>query len=253
MVAVPAAVAVAFLLYSGGAVRARLAYAGARVSSSRCRALGRPAGGEPGEGLLQGELPGPVGPADPPPETGRNPTAVAGDLISGVLLVPGAVVALVVLFLLAGYLRFATAPTPTVSLDEALSSLIAIEDEFYGGYATSGLPVKISSWFHYTQLDRRLEFEAQGLPGPARSRALALGKEAVEDLATIVEYSGYAPNGGVVDARETGQAADRFAKAMAAMDRPELQEMGAKGLRAGRKALSDAVRVIDEAKALQQE
>lgn len=184
----------------------------------------------------------------PPPETGRNPEAVASDLIAGAVAIPGAVIGLFVVFLFAGYLRFILAPAPNVPLDEALAALVNIEDSYYASGPSIGLRQKITGWFQWAQLDRRLEAEVVDLPGPAKQKATDLGKSAVEFLAGVVEYSGYSANG-IVDGRETGRFADRVAAQQASkFGMTQSEDFAAKGLVAGRQALAEALRTINDAR-----
>lgn len=183
---------------------------------------------------------------DPPPETGRNPQAVAEDLVSGALAIPGAFIAFVFLFVLAGYLRVAFLPPPQVPLRDALAALISIEDDFYATGPSMGVRQRITNWFQWSQLDRRLDVELEGLPEPTRNRASELGRNAVEFLASVVEYSGY--SNGIGDAQETGRMADKVAAQQAQEGRTEYEDFAGKALSAGRQALADSLRSIDDAR-----
>lgn len=183
--------------------------------------------------------------ADPPPETGRNPQAVAVDLISGVFLVPGAIVAVVATVLLGAVLQTAMAPPPGVPLDEALQALEAIEDSYNTSGPSIGLRQKVTNWFQWAQPNRRLEVEVSGLTGKAKERAKELSKDAAETIASIVEYSGN--TGGVTDGRETGWTADRLAAQEAEQGYGEAEAFSGEALKAGRKKLAEAVAAINEA------
>jgi len=202
---------------------------------------------EDDDAFSQGGAPGSRG--APPRETGRNPQAVGEGLASYFFQVPAAVIGFLLLFILAGWLRFALAPTPQVTLGEALGSLVSLEEEFDAlGPERMGLRSKVTKWFGWAQLDRRLDLELAGLPeSPAKKLASEKGKSAVEYLASVVEYSGWISTN-LDDMRAKGDLGDEIAKKQAAMGITTYQDMSAKALIAGREALSTTVRAIDDAK-----
>jgi len=182
----------------------------------------------------------------PPPETGRNPEAVAEDGIVSLFAIPAVILAAFAATILGTSLRFAMLPPPTVTLNEALTRLIAIEDDYDALGPSIGLRQRVAKWFQWADLYRRVPVELQGLPpGPQRAKAEELGRKAAEFLASVVEYDGYAANSVYGD---TGAFADSIAAERAAEGSAQQEEFGAKFLAAGRQALSDAVRTIDDAR-----
>lgn len=183
---------------------------------------------------------------DPPPETGRNPEAVAEDFASGLLGLPLAVIGTFVAFLLLVAVRYNTLAPPAVTLREAFTSLVSIEDDYYWGGSSTGVRQRLTKWFQEAQPDRRLSYELEGLPDPVRSKASESGKSAIEYLASVVEYSGWST--GLNMPMETGRMADRMASKTSSLGRSEMDEFATKGITAGRKALAETLRLIEEAK-----
>ncbi|CAE8620241.1 unnamed protein product [Polarella glacialis] len=174
-------------------------------------------------------------------------------MISGVLLVPGAILAFLFATFFIGFLKYGNLPPPEVPLTEALVSLRYIEDDYYARGPSIGLRQRVTTWFHTYEPDRRLDFELQALPASSlRAKAQEQGKNAVDYLTAVVEYFGNSPNG-VEDNTETGRMADKIAAQQAKAGRPEAERFSAEGLEAGRKALSEAVQAIDEAKLVAQD
>jgi len=182
-------------------------------------------------------------------ESGRNPEAVAYDLIGLVAAVPGSIVAFVAITIFLGFVRYGDVPPPQVTLSEALTKLVAIEDDYYALGPGMGLRQRVATWFRWAEVDRRVEVEAKGLPTPVQERVKKLGKDARDYIASVVEYSGYSANG-IGDGGESGRLADKVAAAQARAGLPQQEEFSIKALGAGRQALSDALRIIDDAKAL---
>lgn len=180
----------------------------------------------------------------PPPETGRNPQAVASDLVSGVLLIPIALFVAFAFFVLTNFLRTTSLPPPQVSLADSLSALVSIEDEYDVRGPKMGLRDRTAAWIQWAQPKRRLEYELQQLPASRlRDRAEKRGKDAADYMASVVEYT---TTVGLADGM-SGRAADEAAALQAKMGFTEGEKLSEQFLREARKALADAVEAMSEA------
>ena len=135
---------------------------------------------------------------DPPVETGRNPQAVALDFIWGLVGIPLAVFGAVALYFLSTVLNTVSQPPPSVPLTEALSALVAIEDDYAVRGPNMGLRQRLSRWFQWSEPKRRLDFElAEVKSSSSREVIRKRGMDAAEDIASAVEY--YMAGNGVME------------------------------------------------------
>jgi len=177
----------------------------------------------------------------------RDPVALTSDMISGLVNVPLFIVGVVLVVSVASGIKEQATPPPPVTLSESLSALMNIEDEYTIRGPSMRLRQRLAQWYQWAQPDRRLKFELRELPaGPLKEKAEKRGKDATEFLDQAVSYS--TPSQGIADPSATsGWGEDDMAADMARKGYPEVEKFSEQALKEGRKALSEAVRTINEA------
>ena len=135
---------------------------------------------------------------DPPVETGRNPQAVALDFVWGVVSLPVLLFGLFFAYFFGGFLSKASKPPPSVGLNEALTSLTSIEDDYDRLGPSMGLRQRLAKWFQICEPQRRLDFELQDVEdGRLKEKIRKRGMDAAEDIAAAVEY--FIAGNGIID------------------------------------------------------
>ncbi|CAE7727690.1 unnamed protein product [Symbiodinium pilosum] len=100
--------------------------------------------------------------------------------------------------------------------------------------------------FHWAEPNRRVDFEIKDLPAsPLKEQIRQKGKDAAEDIAMTVEY--FVAGNGIIDDSGSSRMADRLAQDEASRGYPEAERFAEKALHEGRKSLSEAVTLLQEA------
>eukprot|EP00929_Paragymnodinium_shiwhaense_P102143 TRINITY_DN65329_c0_g1_i1.p1 TRINITY_DN65329_c0_g1~~TRINITY_DN65329_c0_g1_i1.p1 ORF type:complete len:308 (-),score=62.63 TRINITY_DN65329_c0_g1_i1:385-1308(-) len=175
---------------------------------------------------------------------GRDGTQEAESFLGALSIIPLMLAGFAAIIVYSGYVRFGTGEA-RIPVSTSLDSLIEIENDYYAAGASSGVRQKVSKWYKSADLVRRVKFEVEDVKEPQKSKVVQLAKDCTEDIATMVEYFGYST--GIDEYRENGYMADKIAKQRAADGDNLQQEFAGKALTAGRQALQEAVKLLDEA------